>query len=111
MAELRAEQRRNRKTPMTPSQRARRPKKTPRRALGDHYSTRSYHHAIRYGCLKAGAPIWGPNRLRHNAGTRLRKEFGLDVARAVLGHSDADTTTIYAERDASLAAVAMERVG
>jgi hypothetical protein len=35
----------------------------------------------------------------------------LDVARAVLCHSDADTTTISGERDAAVAAVAMERVG
>jgi hypothetical protein len=30
---------------------------------------------------------WHPNQLRHSAATRLRREFGLDVARAVLGHS------------------------
>jgi hypothetical protein len=41
----------------------------------------------------------------------IRKEFGLDVARAVLGHEVVDTTTIYAERDGTLAASAMERIG
>ena len=111
MVERRGEQHRNPKTPMTPSQRARRPKKSPKRLFGDHYSPRTYHHAIRYACQKADIPIWGPNRLRHNAGTMIRKEFGLDVARAVLGHSDVDTTTIYAERDAGLAAIAMEKIG
>ena len=34
-------------------------------------------------------PHWHPNQLRHNAATRLRREFGLDMARAVLGHSSA----------------------
>jgi integrase len=38
MAERCAERRRNRRTPMTPSQRARRPKRKPRRTQGDHYS-------------------------------------------------------------------------
>ena len=60
---------------------------------------------------KAGVPIWGPNRLRHNAATSVRKEFDLDTARAVLGHGDVETTTIYAERDQALAMTAMERIG
>jgi integrase len=111
MAEFRAEQRRRRTTPLYPSQRDRRPKDRPKRVLRDHYSGWSYNHAIRYGCRRAGIDPWHPNQLRHNAATFLRKEFGLDVARAVLGHSDADTTTIYAERDRGLAVAAMERVG
>jgi len=37
--------------------------------------------------------------------------IGLDATRALLGHSDAATTTIYAERDNSLAADAMRRFG
>jgi integrase len=110
-AERRAGQRQERKSKRTPSQRARRPKRGRRRAPGDFYNTRAYTHAIHRACRKAGVPVWGPNRLRHNAATALRKEFGLDVARAVLGHSDADTTAIYAARDRGLAVAAMERVG
>jgi integrase len=83
----------------------------PSRTPGSHYNTRAYAHAIHRGCRKANVPVWGPNRLRHNAATMLRKEFGLDVARAVLGHEDVDTTAIYAERDGNLAATAMERIG
>jgi site-specific recombinase XerD len=49
--------------------------------------------------------------LRHNAGTFLRKELGLEVARAVLGHSSAAVTEIYAEIDATNAAEAMEKLG
>lgn len=30
---------------------------------------------------------WHPHQLRHNAGTYIRREFGLDVARVILGHS------------------------
>ena len=56
-------------------------------------------------------PAWHPNQLRHNAATRLRKEFGLDTARAVLGHSSTAVTEVYAELDSEKAAAAMERVG
>jgi hypothetical protein len=35
----------------------------------------------------------------------------METAKAVLGHSDMATTAIYAERDASPAAAAMERFG
>jgi site-specific recombinase XerC len=41
----------------------------------------------------------------------LRKEFDIDTARAVLGHSSTSVTEIYAELDGSKAAEAMERVG
>ena len=111
MEELRASQRSNRKTPLTPAQRARRPKHQPKSKPGDSYSNRTYHHAIRNGCRKAGVSAWHPNQLRHNAATWLRKEFDLDTARAILGHTKADTTEIYSERDGMLAANAMEQVG
>ena len=110
-AEFRARKREVRKSPLTPSQRARHPKRNPKRTPGECYDVRAYTHAIHRACRRAGVPVWGPNRLRHNAGTMIRREFGLDVARAVLGHSDADTTTIYAERDREIAVAAMERVG
>ena len=45
------------------------------------------------------------------AATRLRREFGLDVARAVLGHCSPVVTEVYAEMDGAKAAEAMERVG
>jgi len=54
---------------------------------------------------------WSPNRLRHNAATNLRRHFGLEAARVVLGHSSASTTEIYAERDLSAAAEIMRAVG
>ena len=56
-------------------------------------------------------PSWHPHQLRHNAGTALRRQFGLDVARAVLGHSTPDVTEIYAELDEAKARDAMERMG
>ena len=111
MEAYRAELRRNRKTPMTPSQEARARKRTPKKSPGDRYDTDSYRRAIAYGCKRAGIPKWHPHRLRHSAATRLRKEFGLDVARAVLGHSTPVVTEVYAELDGAKAAEAMERVG
>lgn len=101
----------NRKTPMTPSQSRRTRKKNPKRLPGKNYSTESYAHAIHKACKKAGVPAWGPNRLRHNAATFLRKEFGIEAARVVLGHSSAVVTEIYAELDQMKAAEIMEKVG
>ena len=46
-----------------------------------------------------------------SAATRLRREFGLDVARAVLGHSSPVVTEVYAELDEAKAAEAMARMG
>ena len=110
MAERRAVQRRGRKTPVQPSQRSRkkvRPKKRPR----ERYDTDSYRRAIAYGCKLAGVPSWHPHQLRHNAATLLRREFNIDVARAVLGHAAPAITERYAERDEALAVEAMLRVG
>jgi integrase len=110
MEERKARLRENRKTKVQPSQLSRakpRPKKTP----GQRYDTDSYRRAIDYGCKRAGVPKWHPHRLRHSAATRLRREFGLDVTRAVLGHSSPAVTQLYAELDRTKAAEAMERVG
>jgi integrase len=111
MEEKSAERRRERRSPLTPSQLARKRKAKPERCPGDVYDTRSYYHAERQACRRADVPSWHPNQLRHNAATRLRREFGLDVARAVLGHSSPAVTEVYAELDGMKAAAAMERVG
>jgi integrase len=110
MEERKTRMRQKRKTPVQPSQRCRtkpKPKKTP----GERYDTDSYRRAIAYGCKRAGVPKWHPHQLRHNAATRLRKEFGLDVARVILGHSSPVVTEVYAEVDREKAISVMERVG
>lgn len=99
-----------RKTRVQPSQ-ADRKKSDPKRLPGARYSARSYHHAVQRACKKAGVPHWHPNQLRHSAATRLRKGFGLDVARAVLGHSSTAVTEVYAQLDGAEASAAMEQVG
>ena len=56
-------------------------------------------------------PHWTPNQLRHTKATELRKQLGLDVAGAVLGHSKLETTQIYAERAQDLAVRAARETG
>jgi integrase len=121
MEQRRAEMRRNRKTKVQPSQENRR-RTRPKRAPGERYDTRSYYHAVLYGIHRANREAkkaerpeishWHPNQLRHSAGTRIRREFGLDVARAVLGHSSPVVTEqYYAELDMGKATEAMQRLG
>lgn len=54
---------------------------------------------------------WSPNRLRHSAGTEIRKRFGLEAAQVILGHASADVTQVYAERDLQKAVEIMLEVG
>lgn len=50
-------------------------------------------------------------RLRHSNATRVRKDYGLAAARVLLGHSQADVTQVYAERNHGLAATAAAKIG
>jgi integrase len=109
--EHRAARRLARTTPLTPSQRARARKARPRKAPGDHYDPRTYFHAVERACERAGVPRWHPHQLRHNAATNLRREFGIEVARIVLGHSSPTVTETYAEADRGKAIEAMTRAG
>jgi integrase len=63
--------------------------------------------------LKAwrNAHQWHPHQLRHTRATELRREYGLDVARTVLGHRSPIVTEIYAEADRMKAAEAMLKLG
>lgn len=84
--------------------------KTSRR-IGVRYSAKAYGYRIRRACQRHGIPHWSPNQLRHNAATRLRKQYGLEVAQAVLGHSKLETTQIYAAVNQDKAITAIEKVG
>ena len=57
------------------------------RVLGDRWTTDAYTKTIRSACGKAKITPWGANRLRHTFGTEVRRAFGLEAARAVLGHT------------------------
>ena len=54
---------------------------------------------------------WHPNQLRHSVATRVRKVHGLEAARVLLGHSHADVTQVYAERNEGLAAEIAAKIG
>jgi integrase len=55
---------------------------------------------------------WSPNRLRHTAATEIRRQFGLEAAQIVLGHSSAlITDAVYAERDHALANKVLAQIG
>lgn len=81
------------------------------RAPRERYDVDSYRRAISLGAKRAGVPHWHPNRLRHTAATRLRERYGIEAAAAILGHRIVETTQIYAETDAALAARIMGEIG
>lgn len=82
-----------------------------KRRLRKAYDLASYRRAITRACETAGVPHWHPHQLRHNAATNLRREFGVDLARIVLGHRSAQVTLIYAEADTQKAIDAISKVG
>jgi len=105
-----------------------RAKAHPKRKSKDHYTKDSYNRAIGRAIQKANAkmekdaaeqemespaliPHWHANQLRHSTATEVRRRFGLEAAQAVLGHAKADVTQVYAERDQSLAAETMRKIG
>lgn len=104
-----------RTTPIYPSELRQREKikqqrlnRKPKRQKKGHYDTTSYRRAIDYAIQRAAKkgiviPPWSPNQLRHARGTEVRQHHGLEAAQVVLGHSHADVTEIYAERNLALA--------
>jgi integrase len=118
-----------RKTPLNHGNRpgSNRIRRKLRRSPGVRYDSNSYRRAIDRACEKAFpapeglslkkarewkvAHRWAPNQLRHTAASELRSRFGLEAAQVVLGHSGADTTLIYAERDLAKAAEVIKQVG
>lgn len=121
-----AEMRERRKSRVQPSQRNRRAKSAKRPPKAS-YSAGSYRRAIHRAVDKINRertreakkqgrepellPKWAPNRLRHTAATKVRREFGLEAAQVTLGHASADVTQVYAERDAELARSVALRIG
>jgi integrase len=75
------------------------------------YNKSSYATAVVRGCERAGVPVFRPNRIRHTFGTLVRKEFGLEAAQVMLGHSHTDATQVYAESNRELAGDVAARLG
>ncbi len=88
----------------------------PLRKPGHCYTAQSYARAVLRGCDKAFPPPegmkkesdieawkkarrWSPNQLRHACAQKVRDEISIEAASSVLGHSDIQTTQIYAKRN------------
>lgn len=102
--------RKNRKSKLTPSQLNRR-KPNPKLAPAAEYTPHTYAHAVRVASRKAGVPHWHPNQLRHLFATEVRRVHGLEAVQVLLGHSRADVTQVYAERDLALASAVAAKIG
>lgn len=102
--------RKGRKSKVQPSQ-VDRSRPDPKIRPGKCYQVGSYCRAVERACIRAGVAVWHPNQLRHLAATNITREFGIDVARTVLGHGSITTTDIYAEMDATKARDAMAKSG
>jgi integrase len=90
---------------------AHQPKRGKRLAYRAAYTNRTYARAVARACDKAGIPIFGPNRIRHAYATMVRKLHGLEAAQVLLGHSRADVTQTYAERDEAKAIEVARKIG
>ena len=128
VAEQKIEKRRKRKSNVQPSQ-LDRSKSNPSRKLYVRYTASSYRRAVTRACEKAW-PVpeaiienqharatwqrehhWHPHQLRHNYATRIRKEFGVEAARILLGHRSTAVTELYAEIDRGRVREIVSRVG
>jgi integrase len=95
---FREKRRAARRSKVQPSQVSRK-KRNPKRFPRDRYDVLAIGHAIRRACDKHNLPRWHPHQLRHAAATAMRREFGLDATRAVLGQHAPQITEHYAELD------------
>lgn len=128
--ERRGEQRRKRKTPVWPSHAARyarQRRNDPQWKPGERYTTETYRGAIEHGVTAANRaeakhaadcntePMeivrWTPHQLRHNAATMIRREYGIEAARVILGHRSPAITETYAELDTARAVSVVRKVG
>lgn len=93
-------------SPMTPSQRRRDHVRSCGRRDKTSAKWNSQHaqHAILRECKRHGVEPWHMNQLRHTFASEVRAAHGLEAAQVILGHSRADVTQVYAERDMTLAA-------
>ena len=121
------ERRAKRVSKVQPSQQNRR-RPSPKLQPADRYNKDSYCRAITRAVHKANKQIrknaeqagienpeflksWHPNQLRHTAATEIRRQFGIEGAQLILGHSRADVTQVYAERDTRKAIEIIQRIG
>ncbi len=101
--------------------------RAPKRTARSAYTSDTYRRAIHRACDHAFPPTetlegdairewqsskrWSPNQIRHSVATKVRKKYGLEAAQVILGHSSANVTQVYAERDMARAAEVMQELG
>lgn len=105
-------QAKQRKTPITPSQkkRAERAAKRPRK-FAPTYTKDTYARAVARACEVAQVQHWHPHQLRHTAGTNYRTDGDFEAAKIVLGHKTDSMTQRYAERDTRKAEAIVAKIG
>ena len=75
------------------------------------WTTGSYGRAIVRACAKADVPRWTPNQLRKAAANEAADWGNIELARALLGHDDAETTKrFYLEQNRRLQKDAAKRM-
>jgi len=121
MYERRAEGRKIPRWPSHARRYARERAERPRRKHRETYDSTTLRQAVARAIAAANRdrkakgiePVtrWTPYQLRHACATRLRKDHGLETVRALLSHSSASMTEVYAEVDAETARAIMEKSG
>lgn len=102
-------------------------KRNPKKKPTERYTATTYARAISYSCQKAYPALvgstngqikawdkdhrWTPNQLRHAYATEVRRDHGLEASQILLGHSQANTTEIYAQRDTQKALDVARMIG
>ena len=71
----------------------------------------SYRDAIHDACKLAEVPCWNPYQLRHNAGTEVRRLFGLEAVQSVLGHASRSVSEVYAAPEDALRDEVAKKIG
>lgn len=62
------------------------------RRPGAMYTTGSYGRAILVACKKGDVPRWSPNQIRKTVANQVADWGSVELAQALLGHSDPETT-------------------
>jgi len=104
-------------------------KSAPKRSPRDKFDAGSYRRAVHRACdvafpvpkdIAAVAELlidwrknhrWSPRQLRHTTASRIRREFDIEAAKAVLGHQATNVTGIYAEVDRRRAIEVARKIG
>lgn len=75
------------------------------------YTKDGYNRCLQRAIKRAGLVKFTPNQLRHLLATQLRRDYDLETAETILGHTSANMTQRYAERDLIKARNVMGQIG